>query len=397
MTARNLSTLLQRIRRGERADGDLVTAEVWNSAHDAHDARLDVMMRDEGPGGVVRGLRVKHTNDAGMIVVSPGIAIDGVGRWLVLEDHVRYRYALAEGPVRIWLYASPADRARDGITRPTLLANVSKPDPGAIEIARLIPPRSQYDAVRVDESCRLELDLGRRDLFRVSVCHFGSRAAQPTLPGVNRLAESLRWRRGLRVLVEQVDMDRASTVDTMDEPDHFSLFGPAPGVADYATPPDLVYLVFHAAVAPQQRVLNGVKKYLDDAQHIGTVFMEFAAGINVEPIVTAIARSAGGTLTPVEASTQLGQMPNWLGDWPQGASTAAPRVRMLARALGEGGAPEQMTYPARRSHLIVSDNRYGWLWNGEQDQGVPTPGQVREAREFGENLIALAAGERRHD
>jgi hypothetical protein len=291
----------------------------------------------------------------------------------------------------VWLFPSPVSRSRDGITHPTIDTGLGRPHPDAIELARLI--RYGKDRIEVDESCRLELDLGRRAAFRIAVCHLGAPAPHPSLPGVSLLARSLHWRRGLRILVDQVDMDRAPVLDVTKDPDYLSLFGPAPGVADFAVPPDLVYLVFHAATPPPVHTLNALSRYMDDERHIGTVLVESAARCadGIGPVIESIVKAVGGTLKTIDTSHPLGRMPHWFDAWPQGAALNRPYIRLLDRAPGGSVAPERMTRPARQSELIVSDNRYGWLWNGEQDSGVPTQAHEREAFRFGENLLAFAS------
>ena len=85
------------------SDGMSVTADVWRIAHEYHIRQMQAHALICHGGGIVGGLKVRAHDTGNAVYVTPGIAIDGKGRVMVLQSQEQIDLEGMHGVVRIVL------------------------------------------------------------------------------------------------------------------------------------------------------------------------------------------------------------------------------------------------------------------------------------------------------
>ncbi len=358
------------VRRVKAYDGMAVTAAVWDAAHDFHRSLLEVHTSFAHGYGVLHGLEVISGEPADrQIYIQPGIAIDPLGRTIILPEQRAYDLRSVEGIIYIVLSfgesAPRNDAAIAGDDAPRFVYNefaleavVSLPKTPYVELARI---RRQGSGAAVRNAAVLaspginEIDLRYRTgvtshqpkLVRMAVVTPTDKGTAQAQGAVN-LAAAVE-RSGIRLIVDSVTLDR--------------------GLLDY----NVVYLV-----GQEPWKLNGIQTGVLQEFHRqgGSIFYESerSAGADDKTDVSfrEFVSSLGVSLSPVADDSSLLRTPNYFPTPPDGFETS--------------GSPRLMSTEG----ILFSGFDYGALWQGKRRGRVASRSEVRNAFEFGENLLTLA-------
>gem|GEM_PF-520526 len=395
-------------RRIKPVDGMAVTAGVWEEAHAYH--RLHRRFHDRalhGPGIVV-GLEVVASDppDASVYVL-PGVAVDPLGRLIVVPEPVAFDFGSAHGQLRLLLIydegrpAPEADeeegplyvRAQFGIE---VGADLS---PGAVRPigsspARggdsTPPPRVEKgaggsDGVELARVWRRDREAAVRD------------AGDAEHPGQNAI--DLRFRRGVGVVAQPVARLavfytgglKVLPRDTLGRgghgADHLARWLRSTGRQAWVDDAvslhtgldgvDLLYVVGRDAFQLDREEMAGLYAYLQSG---GTVFFESCrcdardatADMPADASFLDLLASMGVHLQELAADHPLLNEPNLFAAPPPGFET--------------GGAPRVLAAEG----VVFASGDYGCLWQGNRRDRVATREEIRSAAEWGANLVAYA-------
>lgn len=361
-------------RRVKAYDGMAVTAAVWDTAHDFHRQLLEVHTSFAHGYGVLYGLEVIAGEPPDrQIYIQPGIAIDGLGRTIILPEQRAYDLRAAEGTIYVVLTygesAPRSDTAQSGDDAPrfvysefVLEALLGLPSTPYVELARINRQgagAAVSNAVNpdlpgvneIDTRNRMQLQPNQPRIVHVGVVSTNGKATTQ-LQGMLNLAHYLK-RSETRVAVDAVALNR--------------------GILAY----DMIYLVGQepfALNAEQTGLLNAFY------QQGGTIYYESERSAGADDTVDASFRelvtTIGVTLTPANESFPLLRTPNYFPSAPDGFETT--------------GSPRLMVTDG----VIFSGFDYGGIWQGKRRGRTASRGEVRSAFEFGENLITLVLDRR---
>ena len=377
MFTRELLGLIPR-QRVRAVDGMAVTAEVWETSHEYHRLLLQLHSLLQHGAGIVGGLEVIASEPADdAVYVLPGVAVDGIGNLIILPEPRAYDLGIAEGLLYL-IVSYTESRPQSATSRVqedaplyvhsqfTLEAVTKLPSTPHVELARINRRGQTSPIVAAKESAHPrtnEIDLR----FRSSV---GEPSALRALVGVVMLrgAESARHGEGLANVAAsmrqtphtQVWVDRGLTL-----------------AADL-TPYDLVYVVGRDAVQLTSEEMNALYAYWQGG---GVIFFEGCrAAQDGEPGADAMFKgllaSFGVRLETMPATHALLATPNLFAQPPDGFETRGAPVLLAAE------------------RVIVSTFDYGCIWRGERRGRQATRGEIRNALEFGTNLIQWAVTQR---
>lgn len=363
-------------RRIKAFDGMAVTADVWDTSHDYHRNLLELHTRFAHGPGILYGLELIAGEPPGSSVyVRPGIAIDPLGRIIVLKKPEGYDLRHMEGNVYVILSHSEsmprAEGARGDDDAPRFVFSSY-----AIEAVTALP-QTPY------------IELGRVRRSQGAVTN----ADNPDLPGLNEIDQRQR------VQVNQADPAPAilSVVNLAGRDT-----GHATGVAFLArqinqngmrrvvvegeaqlTPAiltsTLIYLVGQDPFRLPQDQLSTLYEFYRQG---GTIFYESCRnGLAAEPPADAsfgeLVQALGLALQPVPESHPLMRDPWLFATPPDGYET-------------QGGSRLMAT-----DGVVFSSFDYGCLWRGQRRGRPAGRSEIRNAMEFGENLVALAQRRKR--
>lgn len=356
-------------RRVKAYDGMAVTAAVWDAAHDFHRQLLEVHTSFAHGHGILYGLEVIAGEPADrQIYIQPGIAIDPLGRTIILPEQRAYDLRAAEGTIYVVLTheeSSPrSDAAQTGDDAPrfvysefVLEALLGLPSTPYVELAR-VRRQGAGAAVRNAGDPSLpqanEIDLRNRIEVhapvpqRVRMAVVSANGKQPgQVQGALNLANAL-MREKIQLVVDVVPLDR--------------------GILEY----DVVYLVGQEPFrlnAEQSGLLNALY------QQGGTIFYESERSSGADDAVDASFRelvtAMGVTLTPVPEGAPLLREPNFFPAPPDGFETS--------------GTPRLMATDG----ILFSGFDFGGIWQGKRRGRLASRSEVRSAFEFGENLVQM--------
>lgn len=366
-------------KRVKAFDGMAVTADVWDNAHEHHRQMLSIHTRFGHGAGVLFGLEVIAGEPPDRVVyVQPGIAVDHLGRMINLPEQRAYDLREIAGQVHLVLSYGESqprvDPSRQGEDAPryvsaeySLEALLSLPQTPHVELARI-----------------------RRQTGGVAVRN----AANPDLPAVNEIDQRYRQVIGAQSppmtrvavvsLIEGIDPGRAQAMVNLAR--HVQRTGGRRIVVETQPALDrtlqgygLVYVVGKHTVRLSTEQMTALYDYRRQG---GTIFYESQReGLNAEPGADAafldMMSSMGVTLQPIDDNHVLLRQPNLFTSPPDGFETqGAPRF-----LVGDG--------------VIFSSYDFGGLWLGKRRVRPATRTEIRNAFEWGENIVEYGARRRK--
>jgi hypothetical protein len=360
------------MRRIEPIDGMAVTAQVWQEAHDYH--RSQQQMHDvlRHSPAILAGLGVIASDPPdSSIYVLPGVAVDSLGRTIVVTEPVAFDLGGAHGLVHLLLTyeeSPPTADATDG-DGPLYIQSqfgvevaATLADSQGLELAR-VRRRDRESAIKdakdgqhpqgdeLDLRFRLEVDPRVRKPVSVGVYYTGGAVEDGQAHGADSLARYLRH------------AERPVWVD-----DRIRLTEPLAGYT-------LLYLVGHDAFQLDREEMNAMYSFL---QAGGTVVFESCRreGDDGEPAADAsfldLAGSMGIQLVELAPDDDLLVQPHQFAAPPPGFE-AGDTGRVLA---GQG--------------IVFSGADYGCLWQGRRRDRLASREEIRSGLEWGSNLLAYA-------
>lgn len=356
-------------RRVKAYDGMAVTAAVWETAHDFHRQLLEVHTSFAHGVGVLHGLEVIAGEPADrQIYIQPGIAIDPLGRTIILPEQRAYDLRAAEGMIYVVLTygesAPRSDASQAGDDAPrfvyqeyVLEALLGLPSTPYVELAR-IRRQGAGGAVRnaansvqpgvneIDLRYRTEVNAHQPKQVRMAIATATGRQTSQ-LQGTLNLAQHLK-RVNTHLVVDPVPLTR--------------------DILLY----DLLYLV---GQEPFRLTLEETGIINAFYQQGGTVYYESERSAGADDAVDASFRelvtALGVTLTPINDAFPLLRVPNYFPAAPDGFETT--------------GTPRMMVTDG----IIFSGFDYGGIWQGKRRGRIASRSEVRSAFEYGENLMEL--------
>lgn len=377
----NAPTLLNQfpIRRLKPYDGLVVTADVWEEAHNYHRQELRYHQLLQHGAGILTGLEVVASDPPdSSVYIQPGVAVDAAGQVIVVPEALSFDLGRAQGQVYLRLSYDESQPQPDESTPATgdaadvrLFIHAQYALEGSltlgtqgIELARVNrtggttpiqnaanPARQQLNTIDL----RFRQAIGAATESRIvsmAVCHVGPPADRAGAHGADVLASALNHAAQLRICVDE---EVALTAN----------------LSGYT----LVYLVGHGDYQFDPAEMNAIYAYLQSG---GTLYYESCRhGLNREPSGDAVflemLTSLGVSVAELPLVHPLRQQPNFFAALPAGYEPAGGGTIKL------GGG------------VIFSTFDHGCVWRGEQRGGPPTRETIRAAHEWGENLIQYSA------
>jgi hypothetical protein len=366
-------------KRIKAADGMAVTAEVWEEAHEYHRqlARFHALL-NHGTG-IVTGLEVIASEPAdSSVYILPGIAVDTIGQTIVVPEPRAFDMGRSDG--LLYLIVS------FGESRPQVANGRAQEDSPlyihqqyALEAVTQLPATPHVELARV---------MRRGGAGNITA------ARDPLHPEVNEI--DLRYRRHIGYEAQTVLSIGVSTLPGAENSGHGDGIGHmarslqhlrsmpvfvdknvrlGPGLERYT----LLCLVGRDAFNLNSDQMTALWNYL---QQGGTIFYESCRRMGEgEPAADASFLALSSTLNVplrvVESSHSLLRTPHLFGLPADGyESRGTPSLQ-----AGEG--------------VIFSTFDYGCIWRGERRGRPASRSEIRNAIEWGENLLAYAAERQR--
>jgi hypothetical protein len=357
-------------RRVNAFRGLMIDSETWSDAHEYHRqlARLHLL---SGHGwGIVEGLEVViDTQEPNTLVVRAGVAVDALGRSLLVSQDRRLTVTAAEGatlyigvqareelaePQRYW---GDADEYTRVIEKAEVQLLSAPPTPPALELARVLVNGPLANAATPLDPKPGEVDLRFRERLLVRPRPDLVVAQLEVGPTDDPTAE--RHRSGLRFLLREIG---ATTPYRPRWAGLVKLGEPVP-------PASLLYLTGKAGFEITNLGLSYLRAFLDSG---GVLFADgcLPDGGAFVGAIRALALALDRELEPVDR-----RHPLFLA---RHVFARVPRPEPEGSALVAGNG------------LVLSGADYGCAWQGGTDE-EPLPRQaIREALEFGVNLAVYA-------
>lgn len=340
-------------------DGMSITAEVWSEAHSYHTQTLNAHQHLLHGAGIVTGLEVVASDPANSIVfILPGAAVDSAGQMIVLPEAVAYDLGQKmEGKLRLlMLHREMKTQAENGESNApayvqdefVIVARAETPDLPFVELARLErgdPHQAIHDAVDPYRPRVNEIDLRFRqnvcppvvEPVLTGVCSLGKPAPAYT-QGVIHLADALAGQTRFRLIVED-----AIPLDA--------------GLLRFG----LIFLTIAEAAKLSQEQANALRTYLENG---GKLLVDFDGKMTGEEI-SGLLRPAGIVLEKLTPAHAAYQKPN-LFFFPPIAES---------QLWSWGGV------------VVCASGGYGALWSGQAPREQLSRGMLRDALEWGVNLV----------
>jgi hypothetical protein len=366
-------------KRIRAVDGMAVTADVWEEAHDYHRQlhRLHTLLHHGS--GIVTGLEVIASDPAdNSVYLLPGMAVDSLGQSIVVPEPRAYDLGNAED--RLYLIVSYNEsRPQSNGGRVQEDAPLYVQAQYSLEAVTDLPPTPHVELARVwrrDRSVPItnakvpslprgnEIDLrfrrtiGHGDKPTVSVGVVALRGSDGAKHGEGfaNLAASIRLSG-----VGQVWVDRG--VPLMSELNRY----------------DLLYLVGRDQVQLTSDEMNALYAYW---QAGGVLFYESCRRNQAQgdppadAIFLDLVSAFGAKLEPLTSGHPLFAAPYLFAQPPVGFETQGKSQLQI----GDG--------------LIMSTADYGCIWRGERRGSPAQRAEIRDAQEWGANLVLWAAAQR---
>ena len=353
-------------KRIKPVDGMAITADVWEEAHDYHlrDQRAHAALYHGT--GIVTGLEVISSDPPDTAVyIKPGVAVDPLGRTIVLPQPVAYDIGQEmEGTLYLLLnYSESRPRADKGAGQEdgpmyihaefSIAARTTLPNTPSVELARVrrqgreapflnAANPAQPQSNEIDLRFRREIGAPRE--IGVAVCYVGKVKERHHGRGATYLAQNLNRLDRYYVTVE----DDARL---------------APGVEANT----LIYLVGQGTFELSSGQINGLKNYVNKGR--GTLLLESTDAASHKAFL-ALLDAMDLKVEPLPSGHVLLAMPHLFAAPP-------PGFEGVAEILVTDGA-------------ILSDGNYGLLWQGKLKEGIPSREHLRSAAEWGSNILTYA-------
>jgi hypothetical protein len=359
-------------KRIKAMDGLAVTAQVWEEAHDYHRRKMRLHNQLLHGAGIVEGLNVIASDPPdSSVYITPGIAVDPCGEIITVPEPVAFDLGQASNFVYLVLTYGESRPVQDNPTGPAYIrAEFSvevkdRPDcQGGVVLARIRRERgaSIIDASRPEFPGWNEIDLR----FRTRVNRLGSMEGLPASLGIIYPAgisefidtHGTTWlARALRQAGQSVWVDDGIQLNA--------------DLERY----DLLYLVSRDAFQLTREQMNHLYTYLGSG---GTVFMDCClkdSSTGPAPAAASyadLAASFGIELREVQRGHSLLSEPHLFGLPPVGFD-GSENHRLMA---GNG--------------IILSEQDYGCIWQGERRDRPAQREEIRAAMEWGENILHYA-------
>lgn len=367
-------------KRIKPMDGMAVTADVWEEAHEYHRqlGRFHTLLMHGA--GVVTGLEVIASEPAdSSVYIMPGIAVDPLGQTVVLPEPRAYDLGRGEGLLYLIVSYNESrpsvagGRADEDTPRYVheqfLLEAVTQlPPTPHVELARIRrqggdrPVRNAGHgkmprANEIDLRFRRNIGVQERHRAQVGVITLPGAGESRHAEGMENVAGAAQRSGGLEVWV-----DGSAALDR--KLDHF----------------DLLYVVGRDSFNLSSEQMNALYTFWQGG---GTIFYESCRkGSEQDPpdgdrAFRDLLESFGAELKPVANDHALLRRPNLFGQLPDGFETR--------------GSPVVDAGPG----VVFSTFDFGCMWAGERRGRPATRSEIRNALEWGENLIEFAVARRR--
>lgn len=365
------------LRRVNPFEGLMVDAQTWADEQAYHRSAMRLHLLSDHGWGIVEGFEVVASPAApGSLLVRAGVAVDALGRTLLLADDAQLSVPFEDGraayvvlqyadepiqPQSAWDGDEHATRVLEGVR---ISVERQRPEPPALELARFVANGEVRDAQKPTTPERGEVDLRFRERQLVRQ-RPDLTIAQLMHPVVEM--EDDTHRLGLRFLAREIAQSTPYRVRwggtiTLDRP--------------IPTGPSMLYLTGHDGFPrPNEAQLSCLRAYLASG---GVLFADGCRGGNVQEFVASmgsIAAELGVELQPVERWHPLLLSRHVL---------AAPPLSVQSEpALTEAGG------------IIVSSSDYGCAWQGGPPDQALGRERIRAALEFGVNIAVYGQQRRR--
>jgi hypothetical protein len=367
-------------KRIRAIDGMAVTADIWEEAHDYHRQlnRLHTVLQHGA--GIVTGFEVIASEPTdNSVYIMPGLAVDAIGNPIVAPEPRAYDLGVAEG--RLYLIVSYNEsRPQTGAGRGQEDGPLYVQAQYTVEAVTSLPPTPHIELARI----------WRRDTtLPISL------AADPNQPRGNEI--DLRFRRQVGTQQKPVISVGLVGLRGSDGARHgegiatlaagMRLAGSANVWLDRNVPLsdellryDLIMVVGRDAVQLTSEEMNALYRYWQGG---GVIFYESCrrnqaqGNPPADANFTELLSSFGIKLQPLPADHALLARPYRFGQPPAGFETLGSPGVMVAEGM------------------VVSNVDFACLWRGERRSGPARRSEIRDAEEWGANLILWAAAESR--
>jgi hypothetical protein len=367
-------------KRIRAIDGMAVTADVWEEAHDYHRKLIRLHTVLQHGAGIVTGLEVIASDPAdNAIYLMPGLAIDSIGQPVVVPEPRSYDLGNAEGRLYL-IVAFNESRPQSAGSRVQEDAPLYVQDQYSLEAVNALPPTPHVELARI----------WRRDSTAPITV-----AKDPNHPRANEI--DMRYRRS----VGQEEKPSASVgVISMRGTDgarhgegmanvaaSIRLSGIGRVTVDRGVPLagdlsgyDLVYLVGRDQVQLSNEEMTALYDYW---QAGGVIFYEgcrrneTVGDPPADNTFVGLVNAFGLTLTAIAKEHAIFRAPYLFAQPPLGFETqGSPQLK-----VADG--------------IMMSSYDFGCIWRGERRGKAAQRGEIRDAHEWGANLIYWAAQERK--
>ena len=199
-------------------DGLLLTAEMWQTAHNYHQQKQNIFYQSFYTQGIVSGLGVTVTQppkdipatyrDFRWLKIQPGLAIDQEGNTIIVPEPIEFRVAsvLKEDPLMIYIVASYVDPEQlnnngdQAIITETFRIDekVTPPEGSEIELCRILLP-AQADKL-VKDYLANAVNVFSPDIYELD----------------SRYRQQVQWKQPKKINIGHV-VDENSLVQTIEE------------------------------------------------------------------------------------------------------------------------------------------------------------------------------------
>ncbi len=352
-------------------DGMSITAGVWAESHEYHQQLQDAHQYFLHGSGIVVGLEVVASDPADSVVfILAGVAADSAGRMIVLPEPVAYDLGdNIEGELHLLLmHREVKEQAETGAENngPTykrneyiIIARNSLLDVPYVELARI--DRRGPDAPIADATDPAAPQPNSIDLrFRQQICPppaqqvlvgvvaLGDAPGQDYARGLANLANPLAEKTPFRLIVEK----------------DVSLAKDLPGY-------QLLALVVEAGAKLDKDQAEALRDYLENG---GKLLVDFCEAVQYEE-VSKLLEPAGVRLEKLAAPHTVFQSPHLFVFPPKGG------LEVVTGVWAGAGS------------VLATNAGYGAVWSGQAARREFTRGFVRDAVEWGVNLLAWLLAE----
>ncbi len=366
----NIKDLLNEypIKRISPTDGMVVTAKVWEEAHEYHRRSQRYLTLFGQGSGIITGLEVIASDPADTSVyILPGIAIDTAGEVIILSQPVAYDIGHdMEGVLYLLLAygeSSPrsdnGDKSGDGPryvhAQFSITAQTNLPNAPYVELARVhrTNRRSTFHNAQnptlpgLDQiDLRFRQQVGAPKQAKIAVSYVGDVKEKKQGLGISYLAQSLNHTGNYNILIEDsVEIGPSIVTNT------------------------LVYLVGQGTFEFDSGVMNGLRNYVSKGN--GTLLIE-SLDEAAENSFLNFLRAKDMQPKPLPPGHRLLTRPHLFAEPCPGFET-----KKLSKMLITEG-------------VIFSTYNHGLMWQGERRGGVGSREEIRSAMEWGGNIITYA-------